>query len=124
MGIICPAVNFGIYVIVFCRILAFRREFRSIRGSSTKMDDILVIFQFILICLSQFGSGGLLPLITPYIYTIASFQMSAIFTAINTMINPLVIFVLQKRMRRNWFSFLKRAKPSNSKVCVTPAINR
>ncbi|CAJ0608403.1 unnamed protein product [Cylicocyclus nassatus] len=124
MGIICPAVNFGIYVIVFLRILAIRKEFRTrLRGAgSTKMDDILLIIQFILICLSQFGSSGLLPLLTPYIYTITSFQMSTIFTAINTMINPIVIFALQKRMRRTCFRFLKLSRSTNSTV-VLPATN-
>ncbi|KAL6733856.1 hypothetical protein Aduo_004467 [Ancylostoma duodenale] len=104
-GFLFPGVNFILYLSIYCSIVAMRLRISSnIKPSATsnsvRRQEVFLVLQFSLICVIQFGSSAFFYLLPPLTNrSPISFYVSMLFSAMNTMVNPMVIFVFQRRIR-------------------------
>ncbi|KAL6733853.1 hypothetical protein Aduo_004464 [Ancylostoma duodenale] len=129
-GYVFPAVNFALYSIVYFRIVALRLEFRSNMEhtsipNSIRTQEVSLVIQFSLICLVQFGSSAFFYLLPPLTHDVdISFYVSMVFSAMNTMVNPVVMFIFQKRIRRACLIMLGLSPPIGDRAAPDKTVCR
>ncbi|RCN42949.1 hypothetical protein ANCCAN_11083 [Ancylostoma caninum] len=118
-----PGVNFAIYLLVFLRILQMKATVLSKKVpsfSSVKQQEIKLVIQFLLICVAQFLSSVSFYTLPPLTGgQDVAFYLTAIFSTLNTMTNPCVIFVFQPRVRRAVTSLLRTAHIRDTSMVVS-----
>ncbi|KAK6732632.1 hypothetical protein RB195_016785 [Necator americanus] len=127
-GYVFPGIASFLYLIIYCRIVSTRLKFRStmkqiptVCHTNYKAQDVSLVLQFFLICALQLGTSALFYILPPLTGgTTISYQIPMVFSVMNTMVNPMVIFIFQKRIRHRCFTILKvlsqRVDVSRSRV--------
>ncbi|KAL6734143.1 hypothetical protein Aduo_004714 [Ancylostoma duodenale] len=112
--------NFVVYSAIFLLILKMRTRVSLVNTPLIKQREVKLVVHFSLICMAQFiGSSCFyfLPAVTCGHHV--SFYLTAIFSTLNTMTNPCVMFLFHLKIRQEVRRIFTIARHSTATVATT-----
>ncbi|KAK6732439.1 hypothetical protein RB195_016677 [Necator americanus] len=125
-GFIFPTINFILYVFIYIQIIAVRLRLDGVVKSDKwqrRRKDIILVFQFSLICALQFASSALFYILPPLLPgNDLAYHFPMIISTMNTMTNPVAMLLFQPRLRKAYTSLITKfsVAPSVAQISVVP----